>query len=226
MRGRSFEIIRDESPRVRETIARIGSDVVVMEALGHSVSERNEYVFEKLERMERRALVEQGGGFDLFRGLKKMAADKIAGALGVPAGILRDVITNFIAGLGINDLRVMFQPGACTKIVAKLAAAVQGALVDQVMKMMGLAPTSFITIAITEAIKSGFVESGPFVKLASQTICKLNISDTFKNFFKGKGEKKDAATAEAQNANVQADAEEAAAGAAVAATAAAAPPTA
>lgn len=219
MRGRSFEIVQDDHPRVREAFTRIGSDVVVMEALGHSVSERNEYVFEKLEHMERRALTEQGGGFDLFRGLKKMAADKIAGALGVPAGFLRDTITNFIAGLGINDLRVMFQPGACTKIVAKLAAAVQAALVDQVMKTMGIAPTSFIAIAITEAIKSGFVESGPFVKLASQTICKLNISDTFKNFFKGKGEKKDAAQAEAQSASAQASAEQASAAAPAAAAA-------
>jgi len=202
MRGRNFEIIQDESPRVREAFARIGSDVVVMEALGHSISERNEYVFEKLERIERRALVEQGGGFDVFRGLKKMAADKIAGAMGISAGLFHDVITNFIAGLGISDLKTMFQPGACTKIVAKLAAAIQGALVDQIMKTMGLAPTSFITIAITEAVKSGFVESGPFVKLASQTICKLNISDTFKNFFKGNGEKKAAAGTEAQNAAV------------------------
>jgi hypothetical protein len=149
--------------------------------------------------MERRALVEQGG-FDLFRGLKKMAGDKIAGALGVQPGFLRDVISNFVAGLGIADLRAMFQPGACTKIVTKLGGAIQGALVDQLAKLLGLTPGTFITIAITEAIKSGFVESGPFVKMASKNICNLNISDTFKNFFKGKGEEKAQATAEVQAA--------------------------
>jgi hypothetical protein len=228
MRERSFEIIPREHPRVRETFERIGSDVVVMEALGRNIRERNEYVFERLEKMERRALVEQGG-FDLFRGLKKMAGDKIAGALGVQPGFLRDVISNFVAGLGIADLRAMFQPGACTKIVTKLGGAIQGALVDQLAKLLGLTPGSFITIAITEAIKSGFVESGPFVKMASKNICNLNISDTFKNFFKGKGEEKAQATAEVQAAAAGAAAGDAAAAAVPAAPAAAAaapPPTA
>lgn len=202
MRSRTIEILPNHSARVNEVWSRLGSDVATLESRGYTVSQRNEYVFERLEKMERRSLTEQAG-FDIFRGVKKMAADKISDIVGIPQGFLRNIITNFIAGLGIADLRLMFQPGSCSKIVTKLAAAVQAAIVDTIMKSLGLAPENFLTIAITEAIKSGFVENGPFVKKASEVICKINISDILpggvSNLF-GKGKKGEEAAKTAETA--------------------------
>ena len=203
MKSKMIEILPTHDIKVNEVWSRLGSDVAVLELRGHNIQERNEYVFDKLTAMERRSLHEQAG-FDIFRGVKKMVADKVAAAAGVPEGFLKSIITNFIAGLGIADLRLMFQSGACSKIVTKLAGAVQAAIVDTVMKSLGLAPENFLTIAITEGIKSGFVESGPFVKKASEVICKINISDLLPggitNLFGKKGGKvtdKDAAAATA-----------------------------
>jgi hypothetical protein len=176
MKSKTIEILPTHDAKVNEAWSRLGSDVAVLERRGYNVEQRNKYVFDKLAAMERQSLHEQAG-FDMFRGIKKTVADKIATALGVPDGFLKNVITNFIAGLGIADLRVMFQPGACSKIVAKLGGAFQGAIVDTIMKSLGLAPENFLTIAITEGIKSGFIEGGPFVKKASEVICKINISD-------------------------------------------------
>lgn len=191
MKDKKIEILPSHDIQVNEVWSRLGSEVAILESRGHTVRELDEYVFEQLIKMERRTLTEQAG-FDMFRGLKKMAADKIADVLGVPQGFLRNIITNFMAGLGIADLRLMLQPGSCGKIVTKLAAAIQGAIVDTVMKSIGLSPENFLTIAITEAIKSGFVENGPFVKKASEVICKVNISEILpggiSSFF-GKGKK-------------------------------------
>jgi hypothetical protein len=61
--------------------------------------------------------------------------------------------------------------------VTKLAAAVQGAIVDNVLQLLGVRPENFFAVAIAEAIKSGFVADGPFVKMASETICKIKLSD-------------------------------------------------
>jgi hypothetical protein len=203
MKSKTIEILPTHDVKVNEAWSRLGSDVAILERRGYSVEERNKYVFDKLAAMERQALHEQAG-FDMFRGVKKMVADKVASAVGVPDGFLKNIITNFVAGLGIADLRLMFQSGACSKIVTKLAAAVQGAIVDTIMKSLGLAPENFLTIAITEGIKSGFVENGPFVKKASEVICKINISDLLpggiSNLFGKKGSKvsdKDAAAATA-----------------------------
>jgi hypothetical protein len=156
-----------------------------MKRNGVSLKERDEYVFEFLHSMEKKVLressllseEESAGGFDLFRGVKKMVADKISDSLGIQQGFIRDVVTNFVAGLTIADVKVMFTAGACKKVVAKLGGAIQAAIVDMILKSIGLAPTHFLSIAITEAIKSGFVESGPFVTQASKTICSLNISE-------------------------------------------------
>jgi len=176
MKSKMIEILPSHDIRVNEAWSRLGSEVATLESRGYTVKEQNEYVFERLAKIERRVLTEQSG-FDMFRGIKKMAAEKISDVLGVPQGFLRNIITNFIAGLGIADLRLMFQPGSCGKIVTKLGGAVQAAMIDLIMKNLGLAPENFFTIAIAEAIKSGFVEGGPFVKKASEIICKVNISE-------------------------------------------------
>jgi hypothetical protein len=185
MAGRSIEIIRERNEEAHRYWSKLGSDVAMLESRGYTVHELDDYCFESLRKLERKSVNEQVAGLDLFRGVKKIAADKLADYFGLQPGFLRDIITNFVAGLGIADLRAMFSPGACKTVVTKLAAAVQGALIDKVITMIGLQPDNFITIAITEAIKSGFVQEGPFVRLASQTVCKIKFSDLLPGAGKG-----------------------------------------
>lgn len=190
MRRHHNEIMPATSFRVQEAWSRLGSDVALMEARGYSLDEREDYVFRSLRDLEARALNEQSGGFDLLRGFKKMIADKIADVVGLQPGFLRDVVTNFIAGLKISDVKSFMSAGSCKPLVTKLAAAVQGAIVDKVLAALGLQPGGFFSIAITEALKSGFVQDGPFVKIVSETVCKIKISELLpgggiKNLFGG-----------------------------------------
>jgi hypothetical protein len=180
-----IEIVPMNESKVQHVWSKLGRDVTNMKRKGIPLRERDEYVFEFLQSMEAKVLKESkilseedaAGGFDLFRGIKKMVADKISDAMGIQQGFMRDVITNFIAGLTIADVKAMFTAGSCKKVVTKLGGAIQAAIVDMILKSIGLAPTHFLSIAVTEAIKSGFVESGPFVTQASKTICSLNISE-------------------------------------------------
>lgn len=179
MRRNNNDIISSTSFKVQETWSRLGSEVALMEAHGYSVDERETHVFRTLRKLEVKSLNEQEAtsGFDLFRGVKKMFADKIADAVGLQPGFLRDVITNFVASLGITDLRAFVSPGACKPLVTKLAAAVQAAITDKILNAIGLAPGNFFAVAIVEALKSGFVQEGPFVKMVSDTVCKIKLSD-------------------------------------------------
>lgn len=174
---RNIEIIQSRNEEAYRYWSRLGSDVALLESRGYSAHELDDYCFESLHKLERRSVNEQLGGLDVLRGVKKIAADTVADFFKLQPGFIRDVITNFIAGLGLSDLRTMFSPGGCKTIVTKLAAALQGAIIDNVLKQLSLQPDNFITTAITEAIKSGFVQEGPFVKVASDVICKINFSD-------------------------------------------------
>lgn len=184
MKSRTIEIVKSKrSPDLIESRAsmvwtHLGSEVALLEKKGFTVEQRDEYVFEYLRSLEKKTLNEaDDAGIDIFRGVKKMLADKIADYLQVQPGFLRDTITNFLAGLSISDIKTMLSSGGCTTMVNKLAAGVQGAVVDHFMKTSGMAPTGFLSTVITEAIKSGFVEGGPFVKKVSEVVCNLNISE-------------------------------------------------
>jgi hypothetical protein len=174
---RNIEIIQDRNEEAYRYWSRLGSDVALLESRGYSAHELDDYCFESLRKLERRSVNEQLGGFDMLRGVKKIAADTVADFFKLQPGFIRDAITNFIAGLGLSDLSAMFSPGGCKTIVTKLAAALQGAIIDNVLKQLSLQPDNFITTAVTEAIKSGFVQEGPFVKVASGVICKIKFSD-------------------------------------------------
>lgn len=210
---RNIEIIQNRNEEAYRYWSRLGSDVALLESRGYSAHELDDYCFKSLHKLERRSVNEQLGGLDVLRGVKKIAADTVADFFKLQPGFIRDVITNFIAGLGLSDLRTMFSPGGCKTIVTKLAAALQGAIIDNVLKQLSLQPDNFITTAITEAIKSGFVQEGPFVKVASDVICKINFSDLMP------GGKAAAAVAGAVTAAAPAIAAPAAAGAAAAAPA-------
>lgn len=179
MRRSHNDVLPSSNFKVQQAWSRLGTEVALMEARGYSIEERESHVFRTLRSLETKSLNEQeaSSGFDLFRGVKKMFADKIADAVGLPAGFLRDVITNFVAGLGIADLKSFVSAGACKPLVTKLAAAVQAAIVDKILAALGLAPGNFFAVAITEALKSGFVQEGPFVKMVSDNVCKIKLSE-------------------------------------------------
>lgn len=184
MKSRTIEVVKSKrsSDLIESSAVRVwthlGSEVALMERRGYTVEQRDEYVFDYLSSLEKKTLSEaEDTNIDLLRGVKKMIADKIADYLQIQPGFLRDTITNFMAGFGIDDIRTMMSSGGCTTIVIKLGAGVQGAVVDHFLKTSGMAPTGFMSTVITEAIKSGFVEGGPFVKKVSEVVCNLNISE-------------------------------------------------
>jgi len=174
------DVIEGSSFEVREAWYRLGNEVALMESKGHSLEEREDHVFRTLRKLEVRSLNEADGGLgisSLFQGVKRAFAEEILNVFQVQPGFLRDVIANFIANLGIQDLRAFVSPGGCQPIVAKLGGAIQGAIVDYILKSTGLAPNNFLTVSIVEAFKSAFAMGGPFVKMASETICKIKLSE-------------------------------------------------
>lgn len=179
MRRHVNDVMPTADFRVQEVWSRLGSEVALLEARGYSIEDREDHVFRTLRALESKSLNEQAptSGFDIFRSLKRAFAEKIADAVGLQPGFLRDVITNFVAGLGIADLKAFVSAGACKPLVTKLAAAVQAAIVDKILTALGLAPGNFFAVAIVEALKSGFVQEGPFVKMVSDTVCKIKLSE-------------------------------------------------
>ena len=190
MRERNIEIVSRDHSRINESLTQFRGEIRTLKRNGASLQQREDYVFEKLERMERRTLNEQAGGFDIFRGIKRKIAEMIADKFGMQQGFLRDVVVNFIASLAIADIRAMTSPDKCEALVTKLGDAIQMSLADKVIKDIGLAPENFITSSIVEALKSGFLAGGPFVKSATGIVCNMKIS----NFFGGFGGSKKAAT--------------------------------
>jgi hypothetical protein len=182
-----IEIVPVNESKVQRVWNKLGHDIASMEKRGVSLRERNEYVFEFLHSMEKKVLRESrllseeevtqaGGGFDMFRGVKEMLAEKILSSLGVKPGAMHDIIKNTLAGLTAADIQTMFNPGGCKTIVAKLGAGIQTTAFDLLIKQLGLEPNHFIAVAILGAFKSSFAESGPFVAQASKVICSLDIS--------------------------------------------------
>jgi len=185
MREKNIEIISETRRGLNKSLTELRGEIRTLKRNGASLQQREDYVFEKLERMERRTLNEQSGGFDIFRGIKRKIAEMIADKFGMQQGFLRDVVVNFIASLGIADIKAMTSPGKCEVLVTKLGNAIQMALADKVIKDIGLAPENFITSSIVEALKSGFLAGGPFVKSATGIVCNMKLS----NFFGGFGKK-------------------------------------
>lgn len=177
MRSRTTQAGREHDFRTHMFMSRLGSDVALLEARGFSLEQREDHVFSELRKLERASLNEQVMGMDLLQGVKRKIADMIADALNMTPGFFRDTIVNFVVSLGISDLKSFMQPGACTKVIEKLAIALQGAVVDHFLKTTGLAPTNFLAIAVVEALKSGFIANGPFVRAAAPKICSLKLSD-------------------------------------------------
>ena len=188
MRERNIEIVSRDHSRLNESLTQFCGEIRTLKRNGASLQQREDYVFEKLERMERRTLNEQAGGFDIFRGIKRKIAEMIADKFGMQQGFLRDVVVNFIASLAIADIRAMTSPDKCEALVTKLGDAIQMSLADKVIKDIGLAPENFITSSIVEALKSGFLAGGPFVKSATGIVCNMKLS----NFFGGFGKKPEA----------------------------------
>lgn len=208
MRRQNNEILPAANFKVQETWSRLGNEVALLEARGHGLEAREAHVFRSLRSLEVKSLNEQEmtSGFDIFRGVKKMFADKIADAVGLQPGFLRDVVTNFVAGLGVSDLKAFVSAGACKPLVTKLAAAVQAAIADKILAALGLEPGNFFAVAIVEALKSGFVQEGPFVKMVSDTVCKIKLSELLpgggglKSLFGGAKKQVDGAAAAAAGA--------------------------
>ena len=182
-------ITENERRGANHIINAMGVHVAIMESRGYSVAECDRFVFKTLRSLERGTLDEGiadavGGLFKwasnskLLQPIQNWLATKLATWLGLkPEGLLFKAFVNIIENMDVKTIQAMFSgKGNCKPVVAKIVGSLQETCIEQILQMLGMAPTSFLGHAIQETLLALFGESGPIVNLISDKVCAFNIS--------------------------------------------------
>lgn len=202
-------ITENERRGANHIINAMGVHVAIMESRGYSVAECDRFVFKTLRSLEHGTLDE--GILDAVGGLFKWAsnskllqpiqnwlATKLATWLGLqPEGLLFKAFVNTIENMDVKTIQAMFSgKGNCKPVVAKIVGSLQETCIEQILQILGMAPTSFLGHAIHEILLALFAESGPVVDLISNKVCSFNIS----SFLPGSADKAEEIIGQAKQA--------------------------